>query len=364
MVVMTTDRALAIQRLSNQQILNPVLRQPGDVVEALGALQAQDFAGALWSVGLRILGGTATAIHKAINDRQVIRTWLLRGTLHLVAPDDVRWILKLVAPHIIAGSAGRYRQLGLTGEDFIHSRELFSEELQGGRQLTRDELFRSLEKSGISPEGQRGYHLLARAGLEGHICFGSLRGRQQTFVLLDEWVPEPGRAFEPGEALERLAERYFRGHGPATLQDFTWWSGLKVAEAKAGIETAGPLLSRVSYGDKVYLMGPAPLYTQDDEPNVYLLPGFDEYILGYRDRSAMLDPTLAERTIIGANGMMLSTIIVDGSVAGTWKRTPGKKYIVVEPNPFLPFTHAQKRLVTTAAERYGAFMGLPVRMKG
>jgi len=354
---MTAARELAIQRLNNQHILNPALKEPGAVVEALGALQAQDFAGALWSIGLRMPGGTMPTVSQAINDRQIIRTWLLRGTLHFVAPQDVRWILKLVAPRIIAGSAGRHRQLGLTGEDFSQSRELFSEELQGGRQLSRDELFQSLKKAGISPEGQRGYHLLAMAGLEGLICFGSLRGRQQTFVLLDEWVPESGRAFGPREALAHLAERYFTAHGPATLQDYSWWSGLKASEAKAGIETAGPLLSRVSYGGMEYFTGDAQPYDSGDVLDSYLLPGFDEYILGYRDRSAMLDPTLAERTVIGANGMMLPTIVVDGSVMGTWKRTLGKRAIAVKMNPFSPLNSPRRLLIAAAAERYGWFMG-------
>ena len=214
----------ALLRLHNQQILHPVLRQPGEVVARLCAIQAQDYHGALWSVGLRMPAATLSVIQEAIDDRKMIRTWLLRGTLHFVAPEDIRWILALVAPRIIAGSAGRHRQLGLSEADFARSREIFSDELRGDRQLTRDELFRALEKAGISPAGQRGYHLLAAAGLAGQICFGSPRGKQQTFVLLDEWVPEtrsPGQKEAPG----LLAERYFSGHGPATLQDFVWWSG-------------------------------------------------------------------------------------------------------------------------------------------
>ena len=361
--MMTTARELAIQRLHSQQILNPALKEPGEVVEALGALQAQDFTGVLWSVGLRMPGGTATAIQQAINDRKIIRTWLLRGTLHLVAPGDVRWILNLVSPRIKAGSAGRHRQLGLTGEDFSRSRELVSEELQGGRQLTREELFKSLGKAGISTEGQRGYHLLAMAGLEGLLCFGSRRGRQQTFVLLDEWVPEAGRSFGPGEALARLAERYFTGHGPATLQDFTWWSGLTVSDARAGIKAAGPLLSRVSYGEREYFTGEAPPHDPGGEPGAYLLPGFDEYILGYRDRSVILDPALADKTVIGANGMMLPTIVVDGSVVGTWKRTIGRNAVNIAMKPFVPLNAAHRRQVRAAAEQYGTFMRSPVTIE-
>ena len=263
----------ALLRLHNQQILHPVLRQPGEVVAQLCAVQAQDYHGALWSVGLRMPAATISGILKAMDDRKIIRTWLLRGTLHLVAPENVRGILALVAPRILGGSAGRHRQLGLSESDFARSREIFSDELQGDRQLTRDELFRALEKAGISPVGQRGYHLLAAAGLTGQICFGSMRGKQQTFVLLDEWVPDTGSSPGQKEAPGWLAERYFSGHGPATLQDFAWWSGLKVSDAKAGMKMAGANLSTFMEGGKEYAVASRSPGPARHEPAVYLLPG-------------------------------------------------------------------------------------------
>jgi len=360
---MTTTREITFHRLCNQQIRNPVLKQPAAVVNALGAMQAQDFAGALWSVGLRMPGGTLTAVLQALEAGQIIRTWLLRGTLHLVTPEDIRWILKLVAPRIIAGSAGRHRQLGLTGEEFGRSRDLFIEELQGGRHLTREELFRALSKAGISPMGQRGYHLLATAGLEGVICFGRPRGKQQTFALLDEWAPETGKTPGPAGALSRLAERYFSGHGPATLQDFVWWSGLTVTDAKAGITAAGDSLTSRVVGGKEYLSVPRDGDEGSGEPEVVLLPGFDEYILGYRDRSAALDPALAGKTVIGSNGMMLPTILVDGSVAGTWKRTVRKNTVTITFEPFINLDSVLRLKVRKAAEHYGIFMERPVSVE-
>ena len=359
MVVRMTFREIGLLRLSNQQILDPHFSKPGMVVTALGALQAQDYAGALWSVGLRMPVATVAGIRKALADREIVRTWLLRGTLHFVAPDDVRWILGLVAPRVIAGSAGRHRRLGLEEKDFVRSRELFTEELQGGRQLTREEIFRLLREAGISPDGQRGYHLLWRAGMEGLICFGNHRGTQPTFVLLDEWV-SPGHAFGREKAVIELAKRYFTGHGPATLQDFVWWSGLKVSEVKAGIEAAGPAILGKTINGIEFFMAQETMDPPGDEPEAYLLPGFDEYILGYHDRRAVLNPSLAGRTVIGGNGMMLSTIVVEGSVAGTWKRGLRNREIVVALNPFSSLTSAHQRLVNSAAERYGRFIGMPV----
>jgi hypothetical protein len=346
-------------RLSSQQILNPSLADPAEVVRTLGAIQAQDYAGSLWSVGLRTPTAMATGIREAIANRQIVRTWLLRGTLHFVAPEDVRWILALAAPRIIAGSAGRHRQLGLSGNDFSRSRQVIADGMSGGRQLTREEMFRLLNERGISTDGQRGYHLLVMAGLEALICFGPNRGRQQTFVLLDDWVPETGR--DPGqkEAPGWLAERYFQGHGPATLQDFAWWSGLTVSAAKAGVAAAGSRLSPVTSGGNDYFMA-AAADRHPGEPAAYLLPGFDEYILGYRDRSAILDPVVAGRTVIGGNGMMLPTVVIDGIVAGTWKRSIGKQEIAIGVNPLPPLRRGRNEQLLEAAERYGKFMGMPV----
>jgi hypothetical protein len=356
-----TSRELSLWRLSSQQILRPALHHPRDVVLRLGAVQAQDFAGALWSLGLRTPGAMVADVRKAIETGSIVRTWLLRGTLHFAAPEDIRWILRLVGPRRIAGSAGRTRQLGLTEDDFARCRVLLTGELRGGMQLTRQEIFGLLAKNGISPEGQRGYHLLWRAGIEGLICFGPHRGNQPTFVLLDEWVPEESAAPE-GNAAALLAMRYFAGHGPATLQDFAWWSGLKIADAKAGMNEAGLVPADPLKGPPALFIPRGVPGIPAEDPPAYLLPGFDEYILGYRDRVAMLDPAVAGRTVIGTNGMMLPTVILGGFVVGTWKRTMGKKEITITVRPFLPVSPQGRTMVATAAKRYGKFLGLPVRI--
>ena len=208
---------IARLRLYNQQIVSTRLKKPEEVAAWLGGMQGQDYAGCKWSFGLRLPDATDADIEQAIACRTIIRTWPMRGTLHFVAAADVRWMLDLLAPRNIAGSARRHKQLELDEATFSRCRDIFIKALHGGRQLTRDDLYKLLEDAGISMNSQRGYHILWRSALDGIICFSAQRGRQQTFALLDEWAP--GAVKLPrGEALAELAKRYFNSRGPATLQ--------------------------------------------------------------------------------------------------------------------------------------------------
>jgi hypothetical protein len=305
-------------RLANHGIANPTFAQPGDVVTWLGAVQAQDFGGALWAIGLRMTRTTERGIEQAIADRAIVRTWPMRGTLHFVAPQDVRWLLALLTPRVIAQSAGRYRQLELDEATFTRGKEVFAKALQGRRQLTRDEMLQALEQAGISTAGQRGYYLLGRSAQDGLIC-----------------------------------------HGPATVQDLMHWAGLTAAEANTGLATAGKALIRETIADRVYWMPCEAPQINHCTPSVHLLPGFDEYLLGYRDRSAVLDPAHAQRICPGGNGMFNPTIVIDGVVTGTWKRTFKGGAVVIETTPFRPLTAAEGDALGAAADRYGRFLGLP-----
>src|SRR5215207_8083432 len=234
---------IADRRLRNQRIAGVGFERPGDVVAWMGAVQAQDYLGALWALGLRMKTATEEAVEQAIAERAIVRTWPMRGTLHFVAPADVRWMLELLTPRVLAGRKARYRQLELDQKDFDRSRDLLVRALEGDRQLTRDALYEKMEAAGISTGGQRGIHILQRLALDGLLCFAAREGKQPAFALLEEWVPA-ARMLDRDEALAALAERYFTSRGPATLQDFTWWSGLTVADAKTAIELAGPRLQR------------------------------------------------------------------------------------------------------------------------
>ena len=283
----------------------------------------------------------------------------MRGTLHFVAAQDVRWLLALLTPRVIAHSAGRHRQLDLDEVTFARSKEVFARALQGGQQLTRDEMLHGLEQTGIPTAGQRGYYLLGRAAQDGLICFGTRRGKQQTFTLLDEWVPL-ARSLPRDEALAELTRRYFTSHGPATVQDLMHWAGLTAAEAKTGLAAAGKALVQETIADRVYWMPREAPEINHATPSVHLLPGFDEYLLGYRDRSAVLDPAHAQRICPGGNGMFSPTLVIDGVVAGAWRRTFKGGAVVIETTPFRPLTAAENEALSAAADRYGDFLGLPV----
>ena len=355
-------RDIAQQRLINQQIAAPPHKKPCDVVATLGAIQAQDFLGALWAIGLRLPQATEAGVKQAVADRTIIRTWPMRGTLHFVAAADVRWMLELLAPRIVASSAGRYRQLELNTAIFLRGEKVLIKALQGGVALTRDQMYEQLERSRISTAGQRGIHILSRLAQEGLICLGAQAGKQPTFVLLDEWVPR-ARKLARDEALAELARRYFTSRGPAALHDFAWWSGLKVSDAKAGLEMVSSLLVQETLGGSVYWMLQDQLATPAATAEVNLLPSFDEYLLAYRDRSASLDPRDAPKIVPGKGGMYLPTIVTNGRVQGTWRRTLKKNAVVINTNLFTSPKTRKTPALAGAAERYSRFLGVPLEFE-
>lgn len=353
------NEAIAQYRLSQQQIAGTKFKTPGQIVAWLGAMQAQDYAAAKWAIGLRLPKATEADIEQAIAGRTIVRTWPMRGTLHFVAAEDVRWMLALLTPRVMANSTRRHKQLELDGTIFTRAKDLFAQALQGGRQLTRQEMMQVLEQAGIATGQQRGYHILVWAAQTGFICFGPMRGKQPTFVWLDEWLP-PGKSLARDEALAALALRYFTGHGPATLQDFGWWSGLVAAEARAGLNMVKSQLCQETLDGQTYWMSPDTAALATKLPATYLLPGFDEYLLGYRDRRAVLDPAYAQRVVPGGNGIFNPILVINGQVVGTWKRTFKKEAVAIALNPFQGLNEAEVHPIAVAAERYGLFVNRPV----
>ncbi|MGI8549736.1 MAG: winged helix DNA-binding domain-containing protein [Dehalococcoidia bacterium] len=352
------DRDIAQRRLQSQHIAQTPCTKPGDVVEWLGAAQAQDYLGALWAIGLRMQEATETEIEQAIADKTIIRTWPMRGTLHFVPAADVRWMLDLMTPRILAGSVRRFKQLELDDAQLMRSEALFIQALQGGKQLSRPAMFALLEAADISTAGQRGYHILWRLAQEGLLCLGTREGKQPTFALLDEWVPT-ARRLQREEALAELVRRYFIGHGPATMHDFMWWSGLTAADAFAGIGMVKSLLVQKTSDGRAYWMSGEQQTVTRSSPSMYLLPGFDEYLLGYKDRTAVLGTGDSQRVNPGNNGMFSPTIVLDGRVVGTWKRVLKKDRVVVTAYPFATLSDTEDEAFTVAASRYGKFLDLP-----
>ena len=355
---MTTTSIIARYRLYNQHIIHNTVKEPYDIVRRMGAIQAQDYLAALWAIGLRVEGANETAIEQAIAERSIVRTWPMRGTLHFVAAADIRWILDLLGPRMIARAAGRYLQLGLDEDTFARSRDLFVIALQGNRQLTRAAMYQVLENANISTAGQRGIHILGRLAQEGLLCFGERQGKQFTFALLSEWIPQ-AKSLPREQAQAELALRYFSSHGPAMLEDFVWWSGLTSSDARAALDMAKPRLASEVIDGRTYWL-PISVPALGVEPIIaHLIPAFDEYLVGYKDRSAVLDPQFFLRTNAGG-GMLNPTILIDGQVLGTWKRTFKKGAVVIKPEWFTELTNDQLDAFNIASENYGAFLQLPV----
>lgn len=340
-------------RLAHQYISQTRFDNPADVVAWLGAVQAQDYNGALWGIGLRMTSATEKAVERAVADRKIIRTWPMRRTLHFVAAADVRWMLELLTPRVLAASARNAAAIGLDEALFKRTRKLFVRALEGGKQLRRDAMYGVLESSGIETNNYRGLHILCRLSQEGLLCFGARDGKQPTFALLDEWVPAV-KSMSRDEALAELARRYFTSHGPATVQDFAWWSGLTVADVRAGIEMAKSQLVREVFDDQTYWLAPSTAAVKEASPTAHLLPPYDEYTVAYKDRGAVLDPQYAKLINTG-NGVFGPIIVIDGQVVGLWKRTLKKDAVVITPTPFTKFSKAESRAIATAAERYGKF---------
>ncbi|MEN3334595.1 MAG: hypothetical protein V7641_3960 [Blastocatellia bacterium] len=345
-------------RLYNQHISRATLDKPGDVVAWLGAVQAQDYLGGLWAVGLRTSKANEKDVEKAVVDKTIVRTWPMRRTLHFVAAADVRWMLELLTPRIIAASARRSLLVGLDDRIFARSRALFAAALEGGKQLTRSAMYQVLEAAGIATTNYRGLHILARLAQEGLLCFGAREGKQPTFALLDEWAPA-ARTMKRDEALAELARRYFTSHGPATVQDFVWWSGLTTVDARAGIDMAKPHLVREVIDGQTYWLASSMPTAKAPSLAAHLLPPYDEYTVAYKDRSAVLDPLYAKLMNTG-NGVFSPIIVVDGQVVGTWKRALKKGTVVITLAPFTTINKAASRAIATAASRYGEFLEAPV----
>jgi hypothetical protein len=347
-----TLRDIARLRLRNQGIAACTARTPAEVVAAFGAMQAQDYASALWAIGLRLPDATEADVERAVTERQIVRTWPMRGTVHFVAAQDVRWMLELLTPRIIAGARRRWEELEFTDALWRRIYELVAAMMQG-RALTREAMHAGLEREGISTVGGRTYHIPWRLAQEGLICGGPREGKQKTFVLLDEWVPE-SRCLSGEEALAELALRYFTSHGPATLADFVWWSGLKVSDARTGIAAVASQLESEAVDGKIHwLRGGA---SAPEEPSAgFLLPGFDEYLLGYTDRSASLDAKHALKIVPGGNGVFLPMLVNDGKVVGTWKRSAGKRAVTITADTF---ARTAKSAFAAPTKRYGTFLGV------
>ncbi len=330
---------------------------PDEVVRSMLAMQAQDLPGAKWSVGLRTPGYTLADVDKAFNDRKIVRSWPMRGTLHLVPAEDLGWMLGLTAARTVQSQAARHRQLGINDAAVGQAADVSAAIIGQLGGATRAELFTAFEQAGISTAGQRGVHLLGRLCQMQLLCQGPVQRDEQLFVLLDEWVPRP-RRLETEEALGEFVLRYFTGHGPATLADFCRWTKLPLGAARTGLTRARSDLEKLEIGDRTLWMR---VGLRESAPQtVHLLPGFDEMILGYADRSATLPAEYAGAVVPGNNGVFQPTVVVDGRVVGIWRRRRTKPGVTVTPSLFRSLSVRERSALDDAANDYARFLGVPV----
>jgi len=347
--------AIAEERLRNQSIANPLHERAEDVVTWLGAVQAQEYLPAKWALALRMReGATNNAIERALDDAHIIRTHLLRPTWHFVPAADVRWMLQLTAPRVHRVLSRYYPHHGIDAATCRRATRVIERALGSGEQLTRAELGSHLARAGVKANGIKLALLSMHAELEGVICSGKRRGKQLTYALLDERVGKP-RRLTRDESLAELTRRYFRSHGPATIRDFVWWSGLTVTDARTGLESIKPELLTETVDGRAFWFGDSR-GSRAGAGTAYLLPAWDEFTVAYRDRTDILDHRYARRVNAGG-GVLSPVVVIDGIVVGTWRRAFVKSAVVITPTFFRRLGPSERALVTKAAERYRRFIG-------
>jgi hypothetical protein len=356
-----TSTELLNDRLRNQQLTQSTRRSPAQVVSWLGAMQAQDFPAAKWAIGLRAPGCTNSDIDHAFNEGAILRTHVLRPTWHFVTPEDIRWMLALSGPRVHATNGYYYRQSGLDEKTINKSCAMIHRALEGGKSLTRAELAVFLGRAKIAADGLKLAYLVMHAELAGVICSGPRRGTQFTYALLDERVPK-GKTLDREEALAELATRYFTSHGPATLRDFAWWSGMTVKDARLAIGVAGKALVEEAIDGREYFSAPQKRGAESKRNTAFLLPNYDEYLIAYKERGAFVDASRAANIVARSGGAFANHLVIDGCLSGGWHRTVKGNSVAIEVAPYKKLTPQQARAVAVAAEAYGEFLGLPATL--
>ena len=350
---MMTNADIVSQRLHNQHIAGTMHKDPASIVSALTAMQAQEFPMAKWAIGLRLPGITEKKIESDFNQGAILRTHMLRPTWHFVTPEDIQWVLNLTSSNVHAFNAYYYRQASLTPSDFKKANRIFKKSLAGLNFLTRANLQAILEKNNLKAQGLRLGLIFMFAELEGLICSGPRIGKQFTYALLDERMK--GRiAFIPKQPLDELTRRYFASRGPATIQDFVWWSGIRAKEAREGVERLQNEFRKERIAGRDYIFRPANETSQEKIQTSFLLPDYDEYGISYKNREVYKRAD-TEREFSLIDPGFKQWLIVDGVIGGKWRRVLENGKWMAEAQCFCGLTKSQRQSVSKALERYKAF---------
>ncbi len=350
------EKEIIRRRLANQRLTRSSFRTPSDVVSWLGAMQSQDYPGAKWAIGLRA-PVTDVEVDRACDAGAIVRTHILRQTWHFVARDDIRWMLALSGPRVNAVNGHYYRKLGLDERTFTRSRVLVERALRDGAHLTRPELGAVLRPAGIETTGTRLAFVTMRLELDAVICNGPRRGSQLTYALLDHRVPR-AKAMDRDAALAELARRYFTSHGPATLRDFVWWSGLTVRDAKAGIDLATSSLESEDVDGFTYWSAGGRVPKASASPVAYLLPNYDEYLIAHKDRHLFAGGASGDG-VRRIKDPFMHHVVIDGHLAGSWTRTVKNRSVAVECAMYATPNGDTTRAIEAAVARLGRFLECP-----
>lgn len=343
-------------RLLNQQLLNPLFRHPKELVSWMGAMQAQNYSMVRWAVGIRLKSAGIQTVEKALRDGEILRTHVMRPTWHLVAAEDIRWMLKLSAQRIISANESFAKGYGLEISEALYtkSHNLLEKILSGTRGLTRQEIAEHYNRSGIPVDNNRMNRFMARAEQEGVVCSGEDKGGKYSYMLLEERVA-PVPEITKDEALARLARSYFRSHAPAVLQDFIWWSGLPVTDAKHAIYLIESELTAEQWKDQTWYIHNASRTRGKISGNLHLLPSYDEFLLGYKDRTDVL-PKVHYPKAFTNNGLFFPVVLHEGQVIGNWNKDAKKKSVSIEHSWFQPEISMDEALLNQAKDKYKQFL--------
>lgn len=366
------DRDIRRLRIANHWLAPASTASPRQVVAHLGAMQAQEFWSAEWSIGVRIRGADAGTVEAAIAQAQIVRSWPIRNTLHFTAASDLPPMLELVRTAALKGVERRRAFLGLDEADAYRAIDVLRDALEArGAPVSRDDCLALLSDSGVMTDARHGYHLLWFAALHGAVCMGPQLGATQTFVHLPTWVGQPAHVADHDETLADLVWRYIDSHGPVPAKELRRWTGLNASTVKHGIALGndriqevptvhGPMLMSAQSAQNI---GSGPVEIADEAQTILLLGGFDEYVLGYGDRSSMIDPDKFTQLVPGKNGVFRPAIVDDGFIVGLWRRTQSASGIKISVTPFAKLSKAQRAGIDRAAAQYGTFLGLPATVE-
>jgi hypothetical protein len=356
-----TSKEISHLRLINQKIANTDFKSAGEIVSWMGAIQAQDFSMAKWAAGLRIQESTAEDIEASFDKGEIIRTHVMRPTWHLVAAGDIYWMLELTAPQIKAAMKSRHKELELTEPLVAKCFRIIEKALIKEHNMTREALVMEFDKAGFTGNNNRYAHILLKAEIEGLICSGPLKNNKPSYTLLSERVPVR-KVLSKEESLAELAIRFFRSHGPATLKDFVWWSGLPVTDARKGLDAVKSGLFSEKTGLEEYWFANPSSNRSAKKTSIHLLPAYDEFLIGYRDRSASL-PVLHNKATVSDNGIFYPIIVRNGKVIGLWKRVVKKDKIVIEINLFRSLNKSDLSRIRQKAKEFGYFLKKETEVK-